>query len=101
MNAVGLEPSVGFLHEFVSYQTKQSLVYDLQEPFRWISDVSMLEAFESRELDLHDFYFTTTKKERESRRTESIGTPTFKNQSKVGYNRSPLSILSLRRTCTS
>jgi CRISP-associated protein Cas1 len=34
INAVGLEPSVGFLHEFSSYQTKQSLVYDLQEPFR-------------------------------------------------------------------
>ena len=34
INAVGLEPSVGFLHDFSGYQTKQSLVYDLQEPFR-------------------------------------------------------------------
>jgi CRISPR-associated protein Cas1 len=58
INAVGLEPSVGFLHEFSSYQTKQSLVYDLQEPFRWIADVSVMEAFESRVLDLPDFYFT-------------------------------------------
>jgi len=33
INTVGLEPSVGFLHDFSSYQTKQSLVYDLQEPF--------------------------------------------------------------------
>jgi CRISPR-associated protein Cas1 len=55
---VGLEPSVGFLHEFVSYQTKQSLVYDLQEPFRWMADVTVMEAFESRALDLRDFYFT-------------------------------------------
>lgn len=34
INSVGLEPSVGFLHDFSKYQTKQSLVYDLQEPFR-------------------------------------------------------------------
>jgi CRISPR-associated protein Cas1 len=58
INAVGLEPSVGFLHEFSDYQTKQSLVYDLQEPFRWITDAAVLEAFESGMLDLPDFYFT-------------------------------------------
>jgi CRISPR-associated protein Cas1 len=58
INTVGLEPSVGFLHEFSSYQTKQSLVYDLQEPFRWIADVAVMDAFESRVLDLPDFYFT-------------------------------------------
>jgi len=58
INAVGLEPSVGFLHETSSYQTKQSLVYDLQEPFRWIADVAVMNAFESGVLDLHDFYFT-------------------------------------------
>jgi len=33
-------------------------VYDLQEPFRWIADVTVMEAFESRVLDLPDFYFT-------------------------------------------
>jgi CRISPR-associated protein Cas1 len=58
INAVGLEPSVGFLHEFSSYQTKQSIVYDLQEPFRWIADVTVMEAFEGGLLDLPDFYFT-------------------------------------------
>jgi len=58
INAVGLEPSVGFLHEFSSYQTKQSLVYDLQDPFRWLADVTVLKAFESGVLDLPDFYFT-------------------------------------------
>jgi CRISPR-associated protein Cas1 len=58
INAVGLEPSVGFLHEPSGYQTKQSLVYDLQEPFRWIADVTVIEAFESGVLDLPDFYFT-------------------------------------------
>lgn len=58
INTVGLEPSIGFLHEFSSYQTKQSLVYDLQEPYRWIADVTVLEAIESGVLDLKDFYFT-------------------------------------------
>jgi CRISPR-associated protein Cas1 len=58
INTVGLEPSVGFLHETSGYQTKQSLVYDLQEPFRWIADVTVMDAFESRVLDLPDFYFT-------------------------------------------
>jgi CRISPR-associated protein Cas1 len=58
INAVGLEPAVGFLHDFGDYQTKQSLVYDLQEPFRWLVDVSAVDAFESGALDLPEFYFT-------------------------------------------
>ena len=33
-------------------------MYDLQEPFRWIADVAVMEAFESGVLDLPDFYFT-------------------------------------------
>jgi CRISPR-associated protein Cas1 len=33
-------------------------VYDLQEPFRWIADVAVMESFESGVLDLPDFYFT-------------------------------------------
>jgi CRISPR-associated protein Cas1 len=57
INTVGLEPSVGFLHETSGHQTKQSLVYDMQEPFRWIADTTVLEAFESGVLDLSDFYF--------------------------------------------
>jgi CRISPR-associated protein Cas1 len=55
---VGLEPSVGFLHDFSDYQTKQSLVYDLEEPFRWLVDLSVIQAFESKTLELRDFYFT-------------------------------------------
>jgi CRISPR-associated protein Cas1 len=58
INTVGLEPSVGFLHETSGYQTKESLVYDLQEPFRWVADVAVMDAFESGVLDLPDFYFT-------------------------------------------
>ncbi|MGA2790204.1 MAG: CRISPR-associated endonuclease Cas1 [Candidatus Bathyarchaeia archaeon] len=58
INAVGLEPSVGFFHDVSDYQTKQSLVYDLQEPFRWLSDISVIAAFQSEALNLSDFYFT-------------------------------------------
>jgi CRISPR-associated protein Cas1 len=35
-----------------------SFLGDLQEPFRWIADVAVMEAFESGMLDLPDFYFT-------------------------------------------
>lgn len=51
INAVGLEPSVGFLHEFSNYQTKESLAYDLQEPFRWLVDLSVIQAFEWKILE--------------------------------------------------
>jgi len=57
VNIVGLEPSVGFLHEFTGSQTKESLIYDLQEPYRWLGDVTTIEAFESGALDMKDFYF--------------------------------------------
>ena len=33
-------------------------MYDLQEPFRWIAYVAIMEAFEAGVLDLPDFYFT-------------------------------------------
>jgi hypothetical protein len=42
INTVGLESAVGFLHEFSDYQAKQSLVYDLQEPFRWLADLFVM-----------------------------------------------------------
>jgi len=58
INTVGLESAVGFLHESAGYQTKESLVYDLQEPFRWLGDVATVEAFESGVVDMKDFYFT-------------------------------------------
>ena len=58
VNAVGLEPSLGFLHDFSDYQTKQSLVYDLMEPFRWLVDLAVLQGFESEVLDWRSFYFT-------------------------------------------
>ncbi len=35
-----------------------SFLGDIQEPFRWIVDVAVMDAFESGVLDLPDFYFT-------------------------------------------
>ncbi len=58
MNILELESSVRFLHDFSNYQTKQSLVYDLMEPFRFLGDLTTIQAFESGILDLKDFYFT-------------------------------------------
>ena len=58
INIVGLKPAVGFLHESSGSQTKESLVYDLQEPFRRLGDVATIEAFESAILDMKDFHFT-------------------------------------------
>jgi len=58
INMVGLEPSIGWLHEFTGAQTRESCVYDLMEPFRWLGDLTTIQAFETGVLDLKDFYFT-------------------------------------------
>jgi CRISPR-associated protein Cas1 len=57
INAVGLEPAVGFLHETSAYQTAESLVYDLEEPFRFLCDLCVIEAFESQAFDPYDFAY--------------------------------------------
>lgn len=59
INTVGLEPAYGFLHEPSDYQTKEALVYDLQEPFRFLCDVTVIEAFESKVMNMRDFCFTS------------------------------------------
>jgi hypothetical protein len=38
--------------------SSSSFPRDPQEPFRWIADMAVMEAFESGVLDLLDFYFT-------------------------------------------
>lgn len=47
-----LDPVLTAYVEDGSDETKQSFVYDLQEPFRWTADVTVMEAFESKVLDL-------------------------------------------------
>ncbi|MGC2359380.1 MAG: CRISPR-associated endonuclease Cas1 [Thermoplasmata archaeon] len=57
VNSVGLEPSVGFLHETAA--SKLPLVYDLQAPFRWLVDLSVIETVAGRGLDRKDDFITT------------------------------------------
>jgi len=54
LNSVGLEPTVGFLHE--ARQTKHPLVYDLQEPYRWLVDTAVISCLESCRFGKKDFY---------------------------------------------
>jgi CRISPR-associated protein Cas1 len=56
-NAVGLESAVGFLHESSAQQTRESLVYDLMEPFRFLVDLAVIQSFETGRLDTGSFYF--------------------------------------------
>lgn len=58
INSLGLEPAVGFLHETAEAQTAESLVYDLMEPFRFLCDIVIVQAFESGKLSPQDFTFT-------------------------------------------
>jgi CRISPR-associated protein Cas1 len=57
INSVGLEPAVGFLHDSADYQTKESLVFDLMEPFRFLIDLVVLQAFGAGKLDSSSFYY--------------------------------------------
>ena len=57
INSVGLEPAVGFLHDSADYQTKESLVFDLMEPFRFLIDLVVLQAFATGKLNSESFYF--------------------------------------------
>ena len=56
INTAGLEPSIGFLHEIA--QPKYPLVYDLQEPFRWLVDTTVLSCVENKTFDRNDFLLT-------------------------------------------
>jgi len=56
LNSVGLDSQIGFLHETLSSRTP--LVYDLQELFRWLVDLSVIELLEERNLKKSDFILT-------------------------------------------
>ncbi len=46
INVVGLDYSIGFLHEI--NQSRTPLVYDIQELFRWIIDISVIQLLEEK-----------------------------------------------------
>ena len=56
LNSVGLDPQIGFLHETLKSRTP--LVYDLQELFRWLIDLSVIQLLEDNNLKKSDFILT-------------------------------------------
>ena len=56
LNSVGLDPTIGFLHE--PRQVKSALVYDFQEPFRWLVDTTVVSCLESRYFGKKNFFRT-------------------------------------------
>ena len=56
VNMTGLDASLGYLHEDKPATTP--LVYDLQEPYRWLVDYTVLRMVLSRTFSWDDFYFT-------------------------------------------
>ncbi|ETA69400.1 CRISPR-associated protein, Cas1 family [Methanolobus tindarius DSM 2278] len=56
INAVGLDSHVGFLHEMNT--GKNSLAYDLQEPFRFLVDFAVISLIESERMENKDFIRT-------------------------------------------
>ncbi|NOS62618.1 MAG: CRISPR-associated endonuclease Cas1, partial [Nitrosarchaeum sp.] len=56
LNSVGLDSQIGFLHETLSSRTP--LVYDLEELFRWLIDLSVIQLLEENKLKKSDFILT-------------------------------------------
>jgi len=56
INGIGLDYSVGFLHEI--NQSRTPLVYDIQELFRWIIDISVIQLLEEKKIKKSDFIIT-------------------------------------------
>ena len=55
-HVVSLDPAFGFLHELIAGKTP--LVYDIQELFRGIIDLSVIQLLEEKELKKLDFIVT-------------------------------------------
>ena len=56
INSIGLDYSIGFLHEI--NQSHTPLVYDLQELFRWLIDLSVIQLLEEKKIKKSDFIIT-------------------------------------------
>lgn len=56
VNSSGLDQYVGFLHEM--NPSKIPLVYDIQEPYRWIADAAVISSLERRMFTKKDFITT-------------------------------------------
>ncbi|MCJ8306181.1 MAG: CRISPR-associated endonuclease Cas1 [Nitrosopumilus sp.] len=56
LNSYGLDPEIGYLHSVLP--SRKPLVYDFQELFRWIIDLSVIQLLESTKLKKLDFIIT-------------------------------------------
>ena len=56
INTTGLDYSIGFLHEI--NQSRTPLVYDIQELFRWLIDLSIIQLLEEKKITKKDFLVT-------------------------------------------
>lgn len=56
INSVGLDPAISFLHE--TKDGRASLVYDLQELYRWLIDLSVIQLLEDKKIKKSDFIVT-------------------------------------------
>ncbi len=56
INTIGLDQAIGFLHEIAP--SKTPLVYDIQELYRWIVDLSVIQLLEEKKLKKSDFIVT-------------------------------------------
>ena len=57
VNSVGLEAGIGYSHTTTEWQTKESLVLDLMEPYRWLIDLTVFQLFESGVLNSDSCFF--------------------------------------------
>jgi len=58
INMTGLDASLGFLHDSHAKPAATPLVYDFEEPYRWLVDYTVLRMVLSRVFSWDDFYFT-------------------------------------------
>jgi len=56
VNSLGLENSIGFLHEIK--ESRASLICDLQELYRWLVDLAIIQLLEEKKLKKKDFIVT-------------------------------------------
>lgn len=81
INSVGLDAQVGFLHEISI--GKEPLVYDLQELFRFLIDLAVIDSFENNVFDKRDFIRT----ENYNLKLRLIGAKKFVKEVEKQFNR--------------
>ena len=55
-NTIGLDPYIGFVHK--THTNRAPLIYDLQEPFRWIVEMAILKILHEKKISKTDFITT-------------------------------------------